>query len=307
MVANNWFDDLPVIGGMPPDEAFAKLREVEEIDENLDSAPLSGGVLGASEIIDEWWQLLDKPWKHTAHTFGYLPPLSETVPLTIQHVSNISPDSTLKNARIKITLDRLRIADYPGGGTHLILFDFYAQNQVKDHAEDLHFNITSKVRQGEHAAILGVPIFLGLNVGTEGVVFRCYTVNVRNDADEAFLGFLESDTFKSGLKLISTLQPAIAPLSSMAYNLTKVIAKRHRNIGVQKFELGLDFSSIATRARLAEGSYIAVQIPENSQSVWNWNQWMYYPTTGQIFSRENPNQLISYNYLIFSISKHEDV
>ena len=33
----------------------------------------------------------------------------------------------------------------------------------------------------------------------EGVVFRCLTVNVKNEDDEALLGFLESDIFKAGL------------------------------------------------------------------------------------------------------------
>jgi len=36
--------------------------------------------------------------------------------------------------------------------------------------------------------------------------------------------------------------------------------------------MGLDFSHIATRARLAEGSYLAVQIPETIQTVWNWTE-----------------------------------
>ena len=123
----------------------------------------------------------------------------------------MAADASLKNARIKITLDRLRVASYPGGGLHRVLFDFYAQNQVPGGAEDLHFNATFRVREGEHAAVVGFPIFIGLNVGTEGVAFRCYTVNVANEEDERLLGFLESDTFKSGLRLATTAQPAIAP------------------------------------------------------------------------------------------------
>ena len=102
-------------------------------------------------------------------------------------------------------------ASYPGGGLHRVLFDFYAQHQVPGGAEDLHFNATFRVREGEHAAVVGFPIFIGLNVGTEGVAFRCYTVNVANEEDERLLGFLESDVFKSGLRLATTAQPAIAP------------------------------------------------------------------------------------------------
>ena len=46
--------------------------------------------------------------------------------------------------------------------------------------------------------------------------------------------------------------------------------------------MGLDFSQIATRAPLAEGSYIAVQIPESQQRLWEWEDWLYDPKTGQI-------------------------
>jgi len=221
-----------------------------------------------------WWPFQDKPWQHTAHTFGFL---ARTAPgstaLPIQHAGNIAADPALKNGRIKITLDRLRVSAYPGGGMHRVLFDFYAQNQVPGEVEHLHFNATRRVREGQQAAILGYPIFVGLNVGSEGVAFKCFTINVRNDQDEAFLGFLDSDVFKVGLKLASTAQPAIAPFSQMALGLTKGIAAHNRNVPVQDFYLGLDFSAIPTRARLAEGSYLAVQIPESQQTVWDWYPW----------------------------------
>ena len=49
----------------------------------------------------------------------------------------------------------------------------------------------------------------------------------------------------------------------MALGLAKTIGKRHRNVPVQDFDLGLDFSTIPLGARLAEGAYLAVQIPES--------------------------------------------
>jgi hypothetical protein len=191
-----------------------------------------------------------------------------------------------------------------GSGTHRILFDFYAQNQVSSGIEHLHFNATYRVRENEEAAIIGYPIFVGLNVGIEGVVFRCLTVNVKNEDDEALLGFLESDVFKSGLMLATTAQPAIAPLSSMAIALTKSIARRHKNVPVQEFYIGLDFTKIAFRARLNEGSYIAVQIPEAFERVWDWDEWVYHPKSGQVVSRDDEAKLIPYNYLVFSVSRY---
>jgi len=56
---------------------------------------------------------------------------------------------------------------------------------------------------------------------------------------------------------------------------------------------------------LAEGSYLAVQIPEKEQALWNWQEWMYHPGRDQIVQRSDPYTLIPYNYLIFSISRYD--
>lgn len=305
---SSWFEDLPVLGKLPPAEAAAKLRAAgdEASAIAVDHAPPSAKAFGPAG--EKWWPFQDKPWQHTAHAFGYLAPTPPgDAPLSIRHAGNIAADPSLKNSRVKITLDRLRVAEYPGSGTHRILFDFYAQNQVPDNVEHLHFNATYRAREGEQVGLLGFPIFLGLNVGTEGIAFKCFTVNVRNDDDEAFLGFLESDVFKAGLKLSATFQPAIAPFSAMALGLTRAIASRNRNVPVQDFYMGLDFSNVGTRARLAEGSYIAVQIPEKLQTVWDWSDWIYRPNQGQIVNRADPLKLIPYNYVVFSVSRYEGV
>ena len=307
MTTSTWFDDLPVLGALPPREAADKLREVGESEAAtaLENATTREAVTYAKGGKFRW-PFGDRAWQHTAHAFGYLapaPPGSDQLP--IQHAGNITADTALKNGRVKLTLDRLRVADYPGGSTHRVLFDFYAQNRVQGNVEHLHFNATYRVREGEQAAILGYPIFAGLNVGPEGVVFKCFTVNVKNDADEAFLGFLESDVFKAGLQLASTAQPVIGLFSATALGLTKAIATRNRNVPVQDFYMGLDFSNIPTRARLAEGSYLAVQIPETIQAVWDWSEWVYNPTSGRVVNREDSTRLIPYNYLVFSISRYE--
>ena len=308
MTTSTWFNDLPVLGALPPQEAAAKLREVGEVEAATALEAAKGEVIRGTAFGKRGirWPFGDKAWQHTAHAFGYLapaPPGSDQLP--IQHAGNIAADTTLKSSRLKITLDRLRVADYPGGSTHRVLFDFYAQNQVPGNVEHLHFNATYRVREGEQAAILGYPIFVGLNVGSEGVAFKCYTVNVKNDADEALLGFLESDVFKAGLQLASTAQPVIGLFSATAMGLTKGIAARNRNVPVQDFYMGLDFGNIPTRARLAEGSYLAVQIPETIQTVWDWSEWVYNPTSGRVVNRESPTLLIPYNYLVFSISRYE--
>jgi len=304
-----WFDDIETLGRMAPGRAAVKLREIGEIDAAA-ALEVAGTETHRPTTFGEhggWWPFQDKPWQYNAHAFGYLgfaQPGSDSLP--IQHAGNITADATLKNGRLRITLDQLRVASYPGRGTHRILFDFYAQNQVPGATEHLHFNSTFRIREGQQAGIIGYPIFIGLNVGSEGVAFKCFTVNVANDEDEALLGMLESDVFRAGLKLATAAQPAIAPLSGMAVALTKNIAGRHRNVPVQDFYMGLDFTNRATGARLAEGSYIAVQIPDTFEREWDWNEWAYLPTSGQIINKNRVTEIIPYNYVIFGVNRYSE-
>lgn len=303
-------DDFPpVLGKLPPEAAAQKLREVgdEETAAALETVqPPRPGTFAVSDWFRLWPR--DRTVQNTAHTFGYIapaPPGTELLP--IAHAGNIAADATLRGKRLKISLDGLRAADYPGSGIHRVLFDFSAQNQLREQTENVHFNATYRVQEGERAAIIGYPIFIGLTVGSTGVAFRCYTVNVKNDDDERMLGMLESDVFRNGLKLATTLQPAIAPLSGMAVALTKSLATRNRNVPVQDFFMGLDFSRVPTGARLAEGSYLALQIPEALALVWDWNAWGFDPTVGQIVSRRERAKLIPYNYVTFGVSRYEEV
>jgi hypothetical protein len=299
-----WFDDIPVIGNMPKSRAIDVLRSIDEGDLaaliESQAEPSQRGHFGDH---GNWWGFPERLWQHTAHSFGYIPLAPAGTDAEIIHAGAIAPDLSLRNEPVKITLDRLRVADYPGRGTHHILFDFYAQNQLNATTEHLHFNALRRVKEGEEAPVSGCPVFVGINVGPEGLDFKCYTVNVRNDEDERFLRFLDSDTFRSGLKLAVTAQPAIALFSETALALTRSIAQRNRNVPVQDFHMGLDFSSVATRARLAEGSYIAVQIPESHQVIWDWSEWIYQSRTGHIVRRANGKEKIPYNYLVLGLSR----
>src|SRR5437868_1175237 len=293
MDTTGWFDDLPVIGKLPPEQAIIKLREVgeEDVADMLEMTQEAETKAFRSSGFRSWLHLQDRSWEHTAHTFGYLAPTSPgNAPLPIQSIGTVAADPSLKHNRIKITLSRLRVASYPGGGMHRVLLHFFAQNQVPGKTENLHFNATYRVREGDHAGVQGYPIFVGLHLGSEGLNFKCRTINVRNDQDEAFLDFLESDVFGAGLKLATTAQPVIAPFSELALGIAKTMAKRNRNVSVQDFDLGLDFSTISMNGRLAEGSYLAVQIPENQQVRWNWQDWIYHPGIDQVVQRTDPQQ-----------------
>jgi hypothetical protein len=304
---SDWLARLPVIGELPPEAAAVKLREVGEdelaqaLEEAPQAAPTSYGVLSFLGIGR------DRAWQHTAHAIGYLAPADgpQAGLLPIVHAGNIAADGALNGARIRVTLDGLRVADYPGRGRHRVLFDFAARNQTDQGAEQLHFNTTYSVQEGEQAAVLGRPIFAGLQVGAEGLFLQCATVNVLNEGDEALLGFLEGDAFQGGLQLLTTAQPALAPFVALTVGLTETIAKRNRNVAVQAVDLGLDFSRIPVRPKLAEGSYIAVQIPETLRTVWDWQDWGYDPATGRLVSTEERDLLIPYNYFVVSVSRYQ--
>jgi hypothetical protein len=245
------------------------------------------------------------PWEYKSHVFGLvLTPQGGPQPgqkLDIRHAGNVEPDLSLKNATIKITLDRLRVFDYPGKGIHQILFDFHGQHQSSAAKEDLHFSQLYKVDEGGMAGIIGFPVFVGLKVGEAGVAFNGTTVNVRNDGDQKILDFMDSDVFHSGLELIGTPNPVIPVVSGFAVGIVKAFAKRNDNIKVQEFFIGLDFDNTPTRARLRGGSYILVQVPD--PAAWDWTKWVYNPDNGQIVQRDDNTKGIPLNYLVFSVSR----
>src|SRR5882672_8198958 len=146
-----WYEE-PVLGALGPTEAAQKLKELgedEAADELLSRAPQETESFGVSD----WLRKNPKPWQHTAHSFGFVElaePSRNSIP--ISHAGNIGGQDDLRGKRIRITLDQLRVAAYPGRGIHRILFDFYGQNQVQSDVEHLHFNTTYRVQEGEAAA-----------------------------------------------------------------------------------------------------------------------------------------------------------
>ena len=51
-------------------------------------------------------------------------------------------------------------------------------------------------------------------------------------------------------------------------NLAKALAQRHQNITMQKLYLGLDFENAPLEMPLAEGNYIAAQVPQEAAIDW---------------------------------------
>jgi len=296
------FEDIKAIGEYPPEEIAAKLQQMDDPDtankfleranaEQIGEAGIFGGSL--------------QPWEHATHQFGYIAPLSQGVKdlQQIQYAGALKPDETLKNGRINIRIDQLRIYKYPGSGIHNVILTFAAQNRVAGSVESVTFSQTYRVPEGQMAGISGYPIFIGLNIGSQGIAFECSTVNIKNDSDEKILETLESKPFKDGLNLLTTFQPVISPFTEVTLGIVKTLAARNRNVAVQKFYLGLDFEQSALGARLAEGNYIAVQVP--SETTIDWNKWGFNPNTGAIVHRANSMPL-EHNFIVFRVSRYEE-
>jgi hypothetical protein len=301
------FQDIKVIGEYEdPEEITAKLQQMKDPDivgNVANDSTDEGGDKGILEFLNF---LQDRPWMYGTHQFGYIAPRKSAFeqPQLIQYAGAIEPDRTLKKSRINIRLDRLHIDRYPGGGTHNVMVTFAARNQVADTQESISFSQTYRVQEGHSAGIAGYPVFIGLNVGSQGVAFECSTVNVKNEEDQAILASLESSPFQSGLKLLETAQPAIAPFTAITLGVVKLLAQRYENVAVQKFYLGLDFDQAPLGVSLAEGNYIAVQVPD--ETTIDWNEWIYKPDVGAIVQKEDSSATLPYNYVIFRVSKYEE-
>jgi hypothetical protein len=89
----------------------------------------------------------------------------------------------------------------------------------------------------------------------------------------------------------------------MTLGIVKAIAGRNRNVAVQKFYLGLDFENAAMGSRLAEGNYIAVQVP--SEISINWDRWVFNPNNGSIVHKVDSSTL-DYNYMVFRVSRYKE-
>lgn len=295
--------NLKVIGEYDdPDLIVSKLQQMN--DPGFLRAP-EVKTKGVEDILSIFYSVQNQPWSHATHQFGYITPRQpgSTEPQAIHYPGTITADTTLKNSRINIRLDRLKIYKYPGGGIHNILVTFAARNQVADSQESVSFSQTYRVQEGQSAGIVGYPVFIGLNAGSQGIAFECSTVNVKNEADRLLLSALDCSPFQTGLQLLTTAQPAIAPFTTLTLGLVKALAQRNENVPVQKFYLGLDFEDAAMGIRLAEGNYIAVQVP--GDTTINWNRWIYKPDLGTIVHKADSSPL-EYNYLVFRVSCYRE-
>lgn len=294
-------EEVKPLAQMKRAEMVAKLREMGE-EETAAQMEEKGsaleGLFGGPR----------KPYLYRTHQIGYFPLRQAGDPsvLAIEAIGMVEPDSSLLNGRIDIHLDRLHVQEYPGslfgGGDHQVLVNFQGINQLPEAKETVGFAQKYDAADGDLVGALGYPVFIGLNVGNTGVAFRVETVNVKNSQDEAFLSLLDSQPFTSGLSLLSTAQPALQPLTELTVGMARMLAGRSKNVKVQEMYLGLDTTQSAAGAALAEGNFIVAQVP--SPAAVDWQEWVFDGQKGAVVRKEDGQEGLPYNYLIFRVTKH---
>jgi len=232
---------------------------------------------------------------------GFIAEGSDGPRCAVQGIGSLDADQELIGQRIKISLDKFYVDDYPGRGRHNIVCEFSGSNQVAGEIEPLQFVLRFQADDKDGASIIGVPLFLGLTVGADGISFEGRTINVSSDKDEALLATLGSPSFKSGLALLTTAQPALKPFSHLAEAAVKNVLKRSANKQIHSFNLGLDFSNNVTSARLRLGSYVVVQT--GAGQTWDWAA-LEWDMDAQSLRFKDGTRTVDFNYMVFGVSRY---
>ncbi len=293
---------------------FEIIGEVPPEKKNYLTSEIKGDVLPKqNNFATAFWSSKPQAYEHTECQIGYLPLVttSNSKLRDVESAQKIQADSTL--SRINVRLDKLKVYDYPGRGNHEVMFTFQADNSMPQQAlqkETLTFSQVYEAQEGQGAGVVGYPIFIGLNVGKQGVAFKAATINVKNDGDEKILHVLKSKEFQGGLTLLTTAQPTLAPFSALGTGIAEMVLSRNENKKIHECFLGLDFDSgVALGVRLASGNYIVVQAPNDEFS---WDDWGYDPVNARIVKKSHQtdvvlyNDVIPYNYMIFRVTKYTD-
>lgn len=284
------------LGNKNPSKVIEYLREIDD-HEAADALAPAGGT-GQSLHLN-WGS---EVWGHTGVLVGFIPPDPSHRLAPIKNAAILPPDPSLKGSRVKISLEKFWVQRYPGRGTHEILCEFTGKNQAQGEQEEMQFALKTEANDGASAAVSGSPIFLGVTVGQNGIAFEGKTINVRSKTDEDLLSALSSGTFRQGLGLLTTVQPALKPFVGLASSVVTAVLKRSKNKQIHFFKLGLDFSTSQTSVALRHGSFAVIQADDVS---WDWSGIAWNVDAQQIIRKET-GEAVGFNYLVFRVSPFEE-
>lgn len=287
------FDPAICLGARSGPQIAEYLTKIKDLDGAAEFARAAAG--GQSAL----WS--SKAYTRTGLVMGYIPPTAgnSNGTLAVQGITSIKSDDGLIGKRIKITLDKVYVHEFPGRGKHQVLCEFAGKNQVSGETEELRFALRFEANDKDGAGVAGAPIFMGVTVGPDGISFEGRTVNVSSSDDEKILATLDSPAFKNGLALLNTAQPALKPFSSLAKAAVEGICSRSKNATVHCFNLGLDFAGGATSARLAYGSYVIVQ---TNETAFDWNRFVWNGDALALQPKNAQEAQIDFNYVIVAVT-----
>ncbi|WP_176079488.1 hypothetical protein [Paraburkholderia tropica] len=287
------FSPADSLGAKDPASIYQYLIEVDDLDaaELFRPDVVGGHTLNIPGI--------SRSWHPTGTTIGFIPSGTHDL-VDVENAVTMEADRGLIDQRVKITLDKFFVHQYPGSGVHRVLCEFAGKHQLPGEAEEMRFALNTEARDGQAASVNGQPIFMGVTIGADGISFEGRTINVNSSADDDVLKALDSSVFKSGLALITAAQPALKPFTGLATSVVQSAANRSRNKQVHSFNIGLDFSATASSAKLRLGSYIVVQ---TEGADWNWQHYVW-DCNGLILKHKQTEEALKANYMVFGISPY---
>jgi hypothetical protein len=295
----NWFGPTDPVGDLPIDSAISQLRSAgDDVSADELASTAAGGQPDDFSIADSLKRIFTRYVK-TTHLCGFLPDSGDG---SLVPVTSVVGDGGLQERNLKVTLEGLHVARYPGKGRHSILFDFGLEGQRPGDGaiQPFHFNAKFDADDGETVAVRNYPLFVGLTPGPDGITFGFQTVNVASSFNHGLLEFLDSDVFKTGLSLLSAA-PAVAQISGMAAGLTRWLAGLSANVKVQEFRQGLDFASGHLGGGLTQGTYVIVQIPVEYQQEWNWSDWRVDANVVRLVSTDSAAETLDFNHVMLGV------
>ena len=200
--------------------------------------------------------------------------------------------------RVKIRPGQVLCApNIQGSGKHLILCEFTGKNRVSTETEELHFALRFNANDGSSASLNGVPIFMGVTVGNNGISFEGRSINVKSSGDETVLETLGTPAFQNGLGLLLSAQPALKPFTSLATAWLKLLLARARMLKSTTLAQAR-LRSERQFGQLQYGSYVVVQCDDTAN--WDWDEYQWNRDTNAIESKSN-SQPFHYNYMVFGV------
>jgi len=290
------FSSADSLGSLPTEQIAQYLEEIGDRDR--------AQALVASAAQGQNFMRPNAPFNLTGSQLGFIEPDATGSNVAVVSATTLSADASLINQQIKVSFERAFVCEYPGFGVHSILCEFIGRNQVKDETEAVRMALRFRSADRAGVSTLGIPIFLGLTVGPNGIAFEGRTVNVGSEKDELLLQALDGEAFKSGLSLMHAVQPGLKPFVALMQGAVKMIAKRSKNHQVHNFDLGLDFSNTTTSARLRYGSYVVAQ---TNSTDWKWSDFVWNSDAMALQKKNGGAAAIDFNYMIIGVSPYTPV